>query len=344
MILKSKINKNLLFVGDLNTYTRTFQRYNILRKIFDTTFCISTEDEYIPGINKNNKSFLYRVFFKFGLQFDINGINKKILSIVEKNKIDIVWIEKVNCLKLNVVKKIKNNRILIFYTNDNINKLHNISLNFLRFIKYFDYLLIPEDYNYKYYKNKIKIFKFNRSFDNNFISKVSYNRNKNLDIVFIGSYENQRFKILNYVAKKLNTQIHIYGNNWNKAKKVNNNLVIHNKPLYDNDLIIKLRDTKIALNFLRKKNDDQTTGRTFEILATNTFMLSENSNLHSKLFINDLDCVFFENNEDLITKIKFYLINEKKRISIANNGCNKVHALYTYQIWINKFLADVYQS
>ena len=127
MILKSKINKNLLFVGDLNTYTRTFQRYNILRKIFDTTFYISTEDEYVPGINKNNKSFLYRIFFKFGLQFDINGINEKIISIVEKNKIDIIWIEKVNCLKLNVVKKIKENRILIYYTNDNINKLHNIS-------------------------------------------------------------------------------------------------------------------------------------------------------------------------------------------------------------------------
>ena len=344
MILKYKINKNLLFVGDLNTYTRTYQRYNILRKIFDTTFYISTEDEYIPGINKNNKSFLYRVFFKIGFQFDIKGINEKILSIVEKNKIDIIWIEKVNYLKLSVLKKIKDNRILIFYTNDNINKLHNISLNYLLFIKYFDYLLIPEDYHNRYYKNKIKVFKFNRSFDDNFISKVPYNPNKILDVVFIGSYEYQRFQTLNYVAKRLNTQIHIFGNNWNKAKRANNNLIIHNKPLYENDLIIKLRDTKIALNFLRKKNDDQTTGRTFEILATNTFMLSENSNLHSKLFINDLDCVFFDNNEDLITKIKFYLINEKKRISIANNGCNKVHSLYTYQIWINKFLTDVYQS
>ena len=77
MILKSKINKNLLFVGDLNTYTRTFQRYNILRKILILLFTSQPKMNMFLSINKNNKKFLYRIFFKFGLQFDINGINEK---------------------------------------------------------------------------------------------------------------------------------------------------------------------------------------------------------------------------------------------------------------------------
>ena len=344
MPLKYKINKNLLFIGDLNSYTRTFQRYKILEKIFRTTYTISSENIYIPGVNKNNKNLIFRFLFKFGLHLDFNNINKNISLYIKKFKIDVIWIEKVNCLSVNLAKKLSENYKLIYYTNDNINKFHNISINYIFFIKYFHYLLIPKDYHSKTKKNKPKVYKFFRSFDNGYIKRKYNYEKKIIDIVFIGTYEKKRFHILNKAANNLNYNIEIFGNGWSNVKNTNQKLIIHNKPLYNQEFINTLRKSKIALNFLRKKNNDQTTGRSFEILATNTFMLSEKSRIHSELFENHKECVYFEDYEELVANINFYINNEKKRKAISDNGFNKVHESYTYEIWINNFLKNIYDN
>ena len=343
MLSKYKINKNLLFIGDLNTYTRTFQRYKILEKIFQNTHTISSEKIFVPGIHKNNKNFIFRFFFKFGIHLDNNNINKNIHVYIKKFKIDVIWIEKVNCLSINLIKLLRNNHILIYYTNDNINKFHNISINYVFFIKYFHFLLIPKDYSLKTKKNRPKVYKFYRSFDNNYIPMKKNYEKKTIDIVFIGTYEKERFETLNNAANNLNYVIEIFGNGWSKVKNANHNLIIHNKPLYNQELLSTLRKSKIALNFLRKKNNDQTTGRSFEILATNTFMISEISKVHLELFENHKECVYFRNYKDLVKNINFYLKNEDKRETISNNGFNKVHESYTYQIWINDFLKNIYE-
>ena len=54
------------------------------------------------------------------------------------------------------------------------------------------------------------------------------------------------------------------------------------------------------------------------------------------LFQDGIDYVSFSSNEDLIKKIKYYLIHEQERESIAQSGRQKVLKLYNSELFIKK--------
>ena len=49
-------------------------------------------------------------------------------------------------------------------------------------------------------------------------------------------------------------------------------------------------------------------------------MLHERTEESILYYKEDVEAVFFKNKKDLIGKIEYYLLNEKKRFSIAQNG------------------------
>ena len=56
------------------------------------------------------------------------------------------------------------------------------------------------------------------------------------------------------------------------------------------------------------------------------------------LFIPEEDFVFFENKEDMLQKIGYYLTHEKERQAIAKSGHDKVAACHTYRHRIREML------
>ena len=102
----------ILFIGDLNEYGRSFQRFRALADLGNEVKGFSMVPvPFVPGIDKS--IFLERLFWKLKLPIDSTGVNKKIHQAIKNEKFDIIWIEKGNTIKpktLSFIKKISRKR------------------------------------------------------------------------------------------------------------------------------------------------------------------------------------------------------------------------------------------
>ena len=86
------------------------------------------------------------------------------------------------------------------------------------------------------------------------------------------------------------------------------------------DYLKALSNAKIALGLLGKHIPETTTTRSFEIPAIGTFMLAERTDDHLALFEEGEEAEFFDNDDELKDKIRFYLANDSARNKIAAAG------------------------
>jgi len=103
-----------------------------------------------------------------------------------------------------------------------------------------------------------------------------------------------------------------------------------------------IRKSKISLNFsLSLARFFQTKGRIFEIFASNSMLLEFKNPSTAKLFEPNKDYVEFENDEDLVDKIKYYLCHEEERKQISYNGYKKFMLNYTAKHFWDKIMNKI---
>jgi len=314
---------NILFIGDLRTQARSYQRYIILKQLGHKMVGVNRNQEYDDKALNN----LSRLTNKFGYPLDLNKLNKRVLNITsEYNDFNIIWLDKPLVLFAKTIKilrqKFKDAKI-VYNTEDDMMQKHNQSKYFLNSIPCFDYFFTTKSYNLDMQElpslGVKNIYFNNNTFSSDFHRplKLSDQDKKEFgcSVGFIGSFETQRAKSIMFLADN-NIKVRIFGNGWNNFKS-HKNIELMNKPIYGKDLIKSICATKINLNFLRKANRDLQTNRSVEIPACEAFMLAERSNEHLNLFKEGKEAEFFSSNEELLEKIQYYLKNEDKIISIS---------------------------
>ena len=221
---------------------------------------------------------------------------------------------------------------LCFYSEDDMFARHNQSAYFKECLPIYDIIFTTKSYNTLPEElpslGAKKVIFVNQAYDpyvHRPVNVTEADRDRyGSDVGFIGTFEEDRAKKMHFLAEN-GIRVRIWGNNWDNWVGVHSNLQAENRPLYGNDYAISISATKINLCFLRKLNRDLQTSRTMEIPACGGFMLAERTNEHLRLFEEGKEAEYFDinNSNELIEKVRYYLIHEYKRISIAKAGLKR---------------------
>lgn len=261
---------------------------------------------------------------------DLNNTNKKIKELVNKNQYDIIWIDKgvtINKSTLIHIKKRLPNSKIVSFSPDNMALRHNQSQNYLDCVPYYDFTFTTKSYILEELRDlgakNVQFIRKTYSEDFHFPRELTILEKEQLggDVGFIGTWEEERCKSILHLAKN-GIRVKVFGDvKWNDFKEYSSNLTIL-PGIFSENYPKALKAFKISLCFLRKMNFDQQTARTMEIPACGGFMMAERTEEHLALFKEGKEAEFFDSNEELLAKCKFYLNpeNEYKRQEIANAG------------------------
>ena len=310
----------LIFVGDLRKGSRSLQRYKEFQSMGYEVVGINIAP---PALSLSNKgSILDRLLFKLGFVRDSLDVNRKFREQVSIYSPAIIWIEKalpIHHKTIRWIKEFNYKNVLLFYANDNLEKWHNATWNLYASFKHYDTIFTISGYSKDFYlkkgaKNVVWI-------DRSYSSKDIFPRSDNLpftrDVIFIGSYEKQRCESILYLCRN-GIQIDVWGSDWPNIQFPN--LRLHQGGVYEEQFLKTMHSAKIVLNFLRKMNQDTTTSRSFEIVASASFMLAERTDEHLRLFEENKEAVYFSSNEELLKKVYYYLEHDEERKAIAHAG------------------------
>ena len=189
------------------------------------------------------------------------------------------------------------------------------------------------------------------------------NKEKEIDICFVGVLNKKRFNLLEKVAQyadQNNRKMVVYTHplypeknvlhkirNYFRANKIKSKYPFLTKflidtPVYNEKLADLYRRSKICINI--HSEGSLHTGpnpRTFEILGCGSFELVDFNHLHQVELESGKHLVEFESEDDLCGKIDYYLTYGKEREYIADNGHKLAKEKYTMSKCVENILMEI---
>jgi len=277
---------------------------------------------------------MFRIAWKLGIHLDTERVNAKILGAVEFEKPDLLWIDKGNMVPPSTllwVKTLSPGTRIVSYSDDDMFNPLNRTRAYTCALPHYDFVFVTKTYNADAgelpslgAKTCIAI---DKAFDPDQHKPLDLGeeerRKYGADVGFIGTYAPERGACLNRLARE-GFDIRVWGNGWQDFSPVSSNLRIERRPLVNRPEDLRytkgINATRINLGFLRKVNRDLQTDRSIEIPACGGFLLAERSGEHEHLFEDGREAVFFDDEDDLVTKIRHYLANENERQEVTASG------------------------
>lgn len=259
---------------------------------------------------------------------------------ISKNKIDLFFIFPVeNELDLTYFKNLPHKCITLAYFYDDTWRI-DYSLKWIQKVDY----IVTTDINWKLnfinYKHKVIYCPFFINIDN---YKKIVNCEKKYDVSFVGQYHPSREWIINIIRNN-GIDVKVFGKGWGNNSEIDFNSMIevfnqskinlnlsncinfdirHLLDLKNNKLLSLLRSYKLIYTNLYLKDMkiyEMVKARFFEINACGGFQLSFYAQGLENLYTIGDEIEIYENINQLIRKIKYYLNNEDERDIIAENG------------------------
>mgnify|MGYP006425374525 FL=1 len=135
-------------------------------------------------------------------------------------------------------------------------------------------------------------------------------------VVFVGAAHGDRKKKIEKIEDE-GIKVSCFGYGWDAG------------PIEDHEIPKIFNDSIISLNFANSSGENQIKARIFEVTGSGGFLLTEDAKGLSEVF-NSNEIIIFDDINNCIEKIKYYLGNLEVRDNIAFNGFNKTSGKYTY--------------
>lgn len=281
-------------------------------------------------------TFNYREKLFSGIfsQLNHHAINRALIKQVAATKPDLLFLVKAETITAKTLETIKQKlscKIINFYPdnpftfwngNSNSNVLSSLPLYncFLSWSHMLTQPLLSAGCNHTCF--------FPFAYDEEIFSSQDIIKNmsgikKEIDVCFVGTWEPMREKWLDQLITMLpSTVLAIWGNDWQeKCQSDKLKKYIRGNALYNRTMILAFSASKIVLNFIRKQNLTSHNMRTFEVPASNSFLLTQRTHEQAELFFQEgvsIEC--FDNGNELAQKVTFYLNNDSARQAITQKG------------------------
>lgn len=194
--------------------------------------------------------------------------------------------------------------------------------------------------------------------------KILPDSEKKFEVSFVGQYHPSRAWVINKI-KNSGIPIKVFGKGWAKdseltheemikvfnESKINLNLsncinfdLRHLLDFKNNSLIDLMKSYKLILGSKYKKDQkvfEMVKSRFYEINACGGFQISFFAQGLEREYIIGEELDIFENTEQLVNKIKYYLENEKQRESIANKGYLKTIQIHDSKFRLSKIFSKI---
>jgi spore maturation protein CgeB len=138
------------------------------------------------------------------------------------------------------------------------------------------------------------------------------------DVAFVGTADRDRWPHLDALLSVPGLRLALYGSNWHRQPERFRRLA--RGMAVGRDYRLALSGAKIALGLLRSENRDAHTMRSFEIPACAGFLCAQRTAEHEELLRDGHEAVFFDDPDDLRSKVIKYLREDDARLAIATAG------------------------
>jgi glycosyltransferase involved in cell wall biosynthesis len=144
-----------------------------------------------------------------------------------------------------------------------------------------------------------------------------------VDVVFVGTWERERGQLLERLVQEVPARYAIWGNLWERAgRRSPLRRFIRGRAVMMDEMAKALGGAQIALGFLRKKNRDDYTQRTFEIPACGGLLLAERTARQQSFYREGLEAEFFDPGrpDELVAKVSGLLADPARRAQLREAG------------------------
>lgn len=147
----------------------------------------------------------------------------------------------------------------------------------------------------------------------------------------------ERMEILNLLSQKYQVDLYTYEKTPGLSKVRNRGTaeVLTEAPMI-------YRCSKINLNITLRSILTGIPLRAFDIMGNKGFLLSNFQQDFMDCFVKGEDYDYYEDYKDLEEKTEYYLLHEKERREIAQNGYRKVKQLHTYKNRVDRIMDIIY--
>ena len=203
---------NVLFVGDLNPYSKGFTRLEAFRALGVRVEAFSHTPAGDPATGYVPLTLPVRIAWKLGFQPDTEGANGWLLRAAAKSRPDLIWIEKGNMVGPSVLRRLKAlcpAAVIASYSDDDMVNWINRTWSYRFGLKHYDVVFTTKSYNARPDElpamGARRVVMIDKAYDPAHHRPLALSPEEKAwlccDVGFIGSFERPRANDMRYLAR-----------------------------------------------------------------------------------------------------------------------------------------------
>ena len=141
------------------------------------------------------------------------------------------------------------------------------------------------------------------------------------DVAFMGMQDPDRQVYLERLAAALpQLSFNLYGGGWERTPLAR----FARGMAFGRDYRLAVAGARVVLTFPRWLNQDTISMRTFEVPAMGGFLLAARTASQTEMLQDGVDAAYFDDPDDLVEKVRYYVDHEDERAAIARAGHSRI--------------------